>query len=212
VWIERLLVLVACLILAFAAWIYFEAAEYQSVEMKRFEKSAVIVSRADGTPARAPERSVRPAVKEGIPVSRMEIPSVGLSVVVVEGVTPGNLIHAAGHIPGTAFPGETGNVGIAGHRDTFFRGLRKIRPRDRISLATTTGTYEYTVESTKIVEPTDVQVLAPSNEPVLTLVTCYPFYFVGPAPQRYIVRARRVDSRVPAATDTVAAISQLQGH
>lgn len=170
-WLERLLVLFGCLILAFAAWIYFEAAEYQSVEMRRFEKPAVIDSRAAGAPDRVPEASVHPTLKEGVPISRLEIPSVGLSVVVVEGVAPRSLIHAAGHIPGTAFPGESGNVGIAGHRDTFFRGLRNIRPHDTIVLTTAARTYEYSVESTMIVEPTDIQVVAASSEPVLTLVT-----------------------------------------
>jgi sortase A len=206
---ERFLVLFGCLLLAFAAWTYFEAAKYQSVEMRRFEKTVVIDSRAGGEPEPAPERPARPAVQQGSPVSRMEIRSISLSVVVVEGVAPRNLIHAAGHIPGTAFPGEIGNVGIAGHRDTFFRGLRKVRPEDRISLTTSTGTYDYSVESTKIVEPTDVQVLAASNEPVLTLVTCYPFYFVGPAPKRYIVRARRIEGRVPAEGHPAAGLSRL---
>ena len=95
-----------------------------------------------------------------------------------------------GHVPGTALPGENGNVGIAGHRDTFFRELRNVKPEDRISLTTARGTFEYFVEYARIVKPEDVEVLAPTEEPLLTLVTCYPFYYVGAAPERYIVRAR----------------------
>ncbi|HWB87205.1 MAG TPA: class D sortase [Bryobacteraceae bacterium] len=129
-------------------------------------------------------------VQPGSPVSRIEIPRLGLSVVVVEGVRPRDLKLAAGHIPGTALPGEAGNIGIAGHRDTFFRKLGTIREHDRILMTTLRGTKLYSVESTEIVDPTEVQVLDHSAEPILTLVTCYPFYFVGPAPKRFIVRAR----------------------
>jgi sortase A len=94
-----------------------------------------------------------------------------------------------GHIPGTALPGDSGNVGLAAHRDTFFRRLRDIRPDDEIVLTTPDGTFRYTVEGTKVVEPGDVWVLDPTEEPALTLVTCYPFTYVGSAPQRFIVRA-----------------------
>lgn len=110
---------------------------------------------------------------------------------VVEGVKPRSLKLAVGHIPGTALPGGPGNVGIAGHRDTFFRRLRGIHTRDKITLTMPYGSYQYSVESTQIVEPTDVQVLQTSNEPILTLVTCYPFYYVGPAPKRFVVKARQ---------------------
>jgi sortase A len=114
-----------------------------------------------------------------------------LSKVVVEGDDATDLQLAPGHIPGTALPGEHGNVGIAGHRDTFFRPLQFIREGDIIALATPNGTYRYRVISTEIVTPDDVQVLDPTKTDVLTLVTCYPFYFVGSAPKRFIVRADR---------------------
>ena len=102
-------------------------------------------------------------------------------------------LHAAGHIPGTAFPDEPGNVGIAGHRDTFFRKLSQIHRDDLITLTTPVGSYRYSVEWTRVVAPADVAVLGPSQSAVLTLVTCYPFTYVGPAPQRFIVRARRLE-------------------
>ncbi len=122
-------------------------------------------------------------------VGKLEIPRLGLSVMVVEGVGSDDLKRAAGHIPGTAFPGQSGNVAIAGHRDTFFRPLRLIRANDTITLRTLHGAYRYRVVSTKIVSPDDVEVLNPVGRDTLTLVTCYPFYYIGSAPQRFIVRA-----------------------
>jgi sortase A len=123
---------------------------------------------------------------------RLEIQRLGVSVVVVEGTSETTLRRAAGHIVGTDLPGEPGNVGIAGHRDTFFRPLRNIHRDDVITLTTSRGEYRYRVVSTKIVSPYDVAVLNPDGAEILTLVTCYPFYFVGSAPDRFIVRAERV--------------------
>jgi len=125
-------------------------------------------------------------------MSKIEIPRLGVSEVVVEGVSFRSLRVAAGHVPGTAFPGESGNVAIAGHRDTFFRKLSQIRSRDQITLTTLRGSFNYSVESTRIVEPTAVEVLRPSREPTLTLITCYPFSYIGPAPKRFIVIARQM--------------------
>jgi sortase A len=125
-------------------------------------------------------------------VGRITIPRLLLSVVVIEGVSKTALRHAAGHIPGTALPGEAGNVGVAGHRDTFFRPLKDLRIKDNIQFATLNGTFQYEVESLRVVEADDVGVLAPLGENVLTLVACYPFYYVGPAPKRWIVQARQV--------------------
>ena len=94
--------------------------------------------------------------------------------------------------PGTAFPGEPGNVGIAGHRDTFFRLLRSIQRNDAITVSTVRGIYRYRVATTKVVGPEDVQVLYPTGRDVLTLVTCFPFDYVGSAPKRFIVQAYRL--------------------
>lgn len=126
-------------------------------------------------------------------LSRLEIPRIDLSVMVADGVATRALRLGAGHIPGTAYPNEVGNVGIAAHRDTFFRALRGIRRSDQIRLTTLEGSYRYIVDWTAVVEPTDRAVLAGSAEPVLTLVTCYPFNYIGAAPKRFIVRARRVE-------------------
>ena len=125
-------------------------------------------------------------------LGRMEIPRLGMTMVVAEGTDETTLRRAGGHIRGTALPGQPGNVGIAGHRDTLFRPLRNIRQDDVILLTTLQGEYRYRVVTTEIVSPSDVSVLSSGNQEVLTLVTCYPFYFVGPAPDRFIVRAKRV--------------------
>jgi len=124
-------------------------------------------------------------------VGRLEIPRLGLKTMVLEGISQRTLALAVGHVPGTAAPGQAGNVGLAGHRDTFFRGLRNIRQEDTITLRTLDGAYEYRVRSYEVVDATDTEVLRQSATSDLTLVTCYPFSYVGPAPERFVVHARR---------------------
>lgn len=127
----------------------------------------------------------------GQPMGRMEIPRLHLSVMVLEGTAPNILQVAAGHINGTALPGTRGNIGIAAHRDTFFRPLAELRQSDEILMTTSYGTFRYVVDATEIVDPSDVQVLHRTSDSQLTLVTCYPFSYVGPAPKRFIVHARQ---------------------
>lgn len=133
-----------------------------------------------------------PAIASSGMIGRIDIQRLGLSVIVVEGISAKILRRAAGHIPGTPLPGQRGNVGISAHRDTFFRPLRNIKQNDIIELTTQLGEYRYRVVSTRIVGPNDVAVLEGSGNEILTLVTCYPFYFVGAAPDRFIVRAERI--------------------
>lgn len=143
-------------------------------------------------PASLPsDDTAQPGTATGEVLGRIEIPRVTLSVIVMEGTQGRTLRRGAGHIDGTAAPGLPGNVGIAGHRDTFFRPLREVRKGDQITLTTIAATYTYTVESISIVDPNDVSVLEDSGGSLLTLVTCFPFDFVGPAPKRFIVRAHR---------------------
>jgi sortase A len=125
-------------------------------------------------------------------IGRMAIQRLGVSVVVVEGTSNHLLRRAVGHIMGTALPGQSGNVGIAGHRDTFFRPLRNIQRDDIITIATVHAEYRYRVVSIAVVKPDNLTVLNSAGNETLTLVTCYPFYFVGYAPDRFIVRAERV--------------------
>jgi LPXTG-site transpeptidase (sortase) family protein len=109
-----------------------------------------------------------------------------------EGIDSNTLQLAVGHIPATALPGQAGNVGVAGHRDTFFRGLKDLRSKDEVRFSTLNGDFKYVVESLIIVEPDNVGVLASPTGNVLTMVTCYPFSFIGNAPKRFVVRARQV--------------------
>lgn len=132
------------------------------------------------------------SLDDGDLIGRIKIPRVGVSALVLEGVRSRTLRRGVGRIPGTSLPDLDGNVGLAGHRDSFFRGLKDIRKNDIIELKTPEGIFEYKVEWTKIVRPKDTHVLEDEGTPALTLVTCYPFYYVGSAPKRFIVRAHRV--------------------
>jgi sortase A len=124
-------------------------------------------------------------------LGRLEIPEAGVSVMVLDGTKETTLDRAVGRIEGTAPPDGEGNLGIAGHRDGYFRGLRHLRAGHEITLTTLSGVAHYEVERTLVVDPDRVDVLAPTDQPTLTLVTCYPFYHVGSAPERFIVVARR---------------------
>ena len=139
--------------------------------------------------APAPAAKVKRPRAEGDLVGRLEIPRLRISSVVLEGVSDATLRIASGHIPGTPAPGEGGNSGIAAHRDGFFRGLGKVARGDQVVVQTPTGERTYRVEFTSIVEPDDTRLLAPTGKEAITLVTCYPFHYVGPAPQRFLVRA-----------------------
>lgn len=158
----------------------------------QFWQAQQFVQQLQAVPPAQPSLATLPPPRDGAVVGRLAVPRLGVSVMVVEGVDAGDLNHAAGHIPGTALPGQPGNVAIAAHRDTFFRPLRNVKANDTIRVETLRGTYWYRVVSTKIVDPGDVQVLDASGGNSLTLVTCYPFYYIGAAPRRFIVRAQLV--------------------
>ena len=138
-------------------------------------------------------------LKKDVPIGVLHIGKLALDVLVFEGTDDLTLNRGAGRIAGTAMPGEAGNIGIAGHRDGFFRGLKDISVGDTIELTTPKQKMTYTVEQIEIVSPSDVHVLLPRATPSLTIVTCYPFYFVGDAPQRYIVHAAlaKTESNLP---------------
>jgi sortase A len=132
-----------------------------------------------------------------VPLAVLRVPGIGLEVAVLEGTDDWTLNRAVGRIEGTANPGEAGNSGIAGHRDGFFRGLKDVRAGDALEIETRGAVHHYRVERTWIVQPDDVSVLDPTEVSAVTLVTCYPFYFVGSAPQRFIVRAVRIAATAP---------------
>ena len=124
-------------------------------------------------------------------LGRIEVPACGIAAVIVDGIDGKSLRRGVGHIPGTARPGERGNIGLAAHRDTFFRGLRHIALGDTISIMTSLGSNRYRVDWTCIVDPERVELLSAGDDSALTLVTCYPFGWIGPAPRRFVVRARQ---------------------
>lgn len=130
-------------------------------------------------------------------MGRIEIPRIDLYAVVFEGTSEDTLARGVGHLTGSAAPGERGNLVLAGHRDTFFRELRGIRKGDNITLRSLDGKFRYRVESTAIVYPDQTEVLQAGNEPSLTLITCFPFRYIGNAPQRFVVRARKVANLDP---------------
>jgi len=198
--------IVGILALSYCATVLLDTWMYQVYETWRFQRalkgsqtsarsveqlaSPPLPARAEADRARAESFGIDGHT--GSPLGRIEISSIGLAAMIAEGVDRRTLRRAVGHIPGTPLPGQPGNVVITGHRDTFFRGLRNIHKDDEITLTTLYGSHRYRVDFTEVVEPTANEVLNDSADAILTIVTCYPFYFVGPAPKRFIVRAHRI--------------------
>ena len=203
-WLERTLFLVAFICLGWFGYASVEARLYQEFENQQLEQ--ILAGAPEGTSNVNPRDAHAPPAPGSV-VGRIEIPRLGVSTIVRAGVDPRTLQLAVGHIPGTALPGEPGNIGLAAHRDTFFRRLRYIRPNDEIRLVTAGGTFAFSVQRTRIVWPRDTWVLDATATPTLTLVTCYPFTYVGAAPQRFIVHAVSTTS---APADTAASTTALR--
>ena len=189
-----------CLIIGFvglAGWGVFHIRSATSTRQS-LERFATL--RSIALPAGTPDQSLWSAHRVSawqkalgdpapVPIAVLRIPKIHLEAPVLPGTDDSTLDRAVGHIGGTANPGTDGNLGLAGHRDGFFRGLKDIVPGDVIELDTIQGNDSYRVERTWVVDPEDVSVLDPTSTRALTLVTCYPFYYVGSAPRRFIVRA-----------------------
>lgn len=205
-WTRVCLLLVGVLALGYCAVVLLDSHAFQAYQSWRFGRA---VKNAQASVARDPqgtsssflspqETNRTRAASFGIdglaesPLGRIEISSIGLTAMIMEGVGGETLRHAVGHIPDTPLPGQPGNVALAGHRDTFFRGLRNIHEGDEITLTTLQGLFRYRVDRTQVVGPGNTQPLGQTTDNLLTLVTCYPFYFVGPAPKRFIVRAHQI--------------------
>jgi sortase A len=179
--VQCLFLAAAVLLLGYYSFVMVDAWAFEKRENRALER--LLNNQATPGP---------PAIATSGLLGRLDIQRLGISVILVEGISSKVLRRAAGHIPGTALPGQPGNVGVSAHRDTFFRPLRNIKQNDVITLTTMLREYRYRVVSTKIVGPNDVAVLDGGGNEILTLVTCYPFYFVGSAPDRFIVRAERI--------------------
>jgi sortase A len=178
-WIEYACWIAAAVLLGWFLFVLADTLIFQRVQSRRL--------------AALHQETVAPVqLHPGELLGKLTIPSIGLSAVILEGDDDATLRHALGHIPGTSLPDGSGTVGLAGHRDTFFRNLGRLRPNEIIALETPGGTYHYRVASTSIVAPSSVEVLSPQGRPSLTLVTCYPFHYIGPAPKRYVVTAWRI--------------------
>jgi sortase A len=189
---QCLFLIAGLLALGFAAYSYAARYVYQAYENREFDRALSAHDVAPIPPHASTEHHPSTASWRAL-IGRIAIPRLGISAMVKEGVDGRTLGLAVGHIPSTAMPGETGNVGLAAHRDNLFRNLKDVARDDEITLTTLDNTYTYRVVSFTVVNPEEVSVLAPSSgENTLTLVTCYPFYFVGHAPKRFVVRARQV--------------------
>jgi sortase A len=179
-WLGSALIIGGAVVLGWRSWRLHEATEAQ-------QRAHEWLSRTTAEPRPNPR-----VFRRGDVIGELEIPRLHVSVVIFEGDDAGILKLGAGHIPETALPPGSGNIGIAAHRDTYFRPLRAIRADDVITLNTPAGASRYAVTETKIVQPSDIGVLARAPGRDLTLVTCYPFYYIGSAPKRFIVHARKV--------------------
>ena len=187
--------MVALLAVVYLSYVALDRVVYEKQQERRLQELSSASTLAFASRPMAvgpPPAATRQPPENGELIGRLDIPGADISVIVAAGTDARTLRRGVGHIQGTALPGEPGNVGLAGHRDTVFRGLRNLRLADRILLLTADESYEYAVESLQTVTPERGDVLNPSVHPTLTLVTCYPFDFVGPAPLRFIVRARQV--------------------
>jgi sortase A len=183
-WASRVLFIGGVLAVSYVGFALLHAKCYQAMAERSFEKQTQVDAKSGVSPHNT-------SPKEGDILGRIEIPRLGMKVVILEGTTSQTLRLGVGHIEGTALPGEAGNVALAGHRDTFFRGLKDIRASDEIQVQSATGIARYEVDTVRVVAPDDIEVLAPSAGAAITLVTCYPFHFIGPAPERFVVHAHK---------------------
>ncbi len=187
-WLQRGMILAAA---ACAAWLFvaWKDATFFQLYARTELRDLVTDTRGPRTGLPDPPATLRRV--ESV-IGLLDVPRLAVSVVAVEGDDERTLRVAAGHLPDTPLPWQEGNASFAGHRDTFFRALRALRVGDDLELATTHGTFRYRVTRTLIVAPSDVSVLEPGDATALTLITCYPFTFLGAAPQRFVVHAERV--------------------
>jgi sortase A len=187
----RALVIVGALTLAWYGYVRFDMFRMGREAARLLEAPPHLPIAGSRAPV-VPNAVVVGKPRCGDPLGYIEIPRMHVSAPVAECGTPKVLRAAAGHIHGTALPGMQGNVVLAAHRDTYFRPVKDVRINDDIVLRTSRGTFHYRVASSEIVSPRDIRVLRRTADPELTLITCYPFTYFGPAPKRFIVHAKQV--------------------
>ena len=188
-WVERGHVIIGVTCLVWVGVTSLSALVYQVEQRASLERRDRSLEPPEAVRA---AHGVETPVEAPAPIGRLDIPRIGLSAVVAEGDDEQTLNVAVGHLPDTPLPWQEGNTALAGHRDTFFRPLRRIQTGDEIRFATRRGTFRYRVMRHTVVEPDELWVLDASSAAALTLITCYPFDYVGPAPRRFIVHAERI--------------------
>jgi sortase A len=192
-WPEAILFILGLLLIGLWFRKDTEARGFREAEVKRLEAAMLAQESSSGAPERwlSKEPWCPPTLERGV-FGHIEIPRLGISALIAEGTEPGQLDRAVGHITSTVFPGQPGNCALAGHRDSFLSGLGGVRESDVILVDTLQGSFTYMVEWGRVVGPRRVDVLAATPEPSLTLVSGYSFNLIGPAPERFVVRARLV--------------------
>jgi sortase A len=199
-WLERLFLVAGAGALVWCAVVVSESVLAQFEARNALEMAIAVdeLTRSLPVKEKADLASPRPPLDVGTAMAALSIPRVQLSAMVLHGSDARTLQRGPGHLEYTAVPGDAGNIVIAGHRDSYFRPLRHIRLADDIFLETRDGHFHYRVTALRVVGPREVSVIAPTKEETLTLITCYPFWVLGHAPDRFIVRAARVESPAPA--------------
>ena len=191
--IERTFLVAGVGLISIAAFVHIDAQAHRQMALNEFERIRDQVENpdelTDWSDKRKAEYLYSLQQDAGSTLAVLRIPSRDIEVPVLDSTSDLALNRGAGHVEGTALPGTVGNIAVAAHRDGFFRGLKDIKIGDEIELTTLEGQQTFFVSKLDIVDPFQVSVLDPTDEPVLTLITCYPFYFVGSAPERFIVRA-----------------------
>jgi sortase A len=197
-WAQYAMLLGGCAALAYCAGILIQAKNYQAraeeqMDQRIAQNSSLPVSASASyrEVGRVPQPEPVAEKSGADTVGRIDIPAAGISAMIADGDSSDVLRLAVGHVPGTALPGHSGNVALAAHRDSFFRGLGDVKPGDAIRVTVPGKEYVYRVKFTDIVAPKETWVLRPTSYEGLTLITCYPFHYVGTAPKRFIVRAER---------------------
>lgn len=186
-WLWRALITVGLVCVGWTTVAWLQTRHFQAEQSRLLQRAATNRAPVDATVVGTGGSTGLSAA-----IGRLEIPRLGISVVVTPGDDEATLRRAVGYLTDTALPWDGGNTALAGHRDTFFKPLERVQQGDDIYLETPRGSFHYRVRRSVVVEPEDVWVLDPSPTPVLTLITCYPFRYLGAAPHRFIVQADRV--------------------
>lgn len=206
-WAADLLILAGAAALLVYAWARLDGTYYQYSQQLQFESESEAAGTGRGieeeiaVPAARPQSQPNPRLRllpslpslmqrDPLLIGKLEVPRLGLSVMVREGVDEETLRRAAGHVPSTALPGQPGNLVILAHRDTYFRGLHDLQRGDAVTVTTLRGRFTYQIESIEVVDPEGIRLEQPASASIATFITCFPFKYIGPAPQRFVARAR----------------------